>query len=1081
MRPRAVLLITLAVIAAAVPVVLAATPNAVLPAQRLDAKVLLLSADGTEPGFAAWKYELTREGVPFDAVVSYTGAAKTSTLTDARLAGYDGDQHAKYDAVILASGDLGHQVSNADGTTSYISALTDSEWAALAKFERTFGIRQLSDNTAPSPAHGLVAVGGASQDGKTGTLTAAGLSAFPYLKGPIPIPNDDPNPAASEAFGYAGSPVDPASWQTLVGAPGGGAYLGIYTHPDDGREEMVMTVAGNESQSHVQLLRHGMLNWVTRGVFLGYQRNYLELQVDDLFLGDDAWNPAAHATSFDPADASRMTAADVAQAVQWSKARNLRIDFAFNGGGSAQWLDQVNNDASTTNDTATDPLVSAIQANKATFGFINHTFDHPNMDCSSASFIAKEINDNKAWAAAHGLPIDPREVVTGEHSGLANSRPGNPGTIDPPSIDEVTPTAGTPPPSTTTPPSTTPPATAGVPSGTYEYALTAHSAAGESTASIAAPTVVGSTGTVGSTAAVTFNAVCHATSYTLYRRPATAGTATAGAWSVVGTLARSATAPTDDGTNPLSLTIVDNSAAGTAGAPPAANGAALAPYGQNPNYLTGVLSAGIGVVATDGSKTYPVTPGDVAGAQWPLGATFTEGTPPASIQAFPRYPSNVYYNVSRQGQQLDEYNWIYVAPANGGGCVPIAQVTTCRTTPATWADYVTSENTIMFRHLMGNDPRPHFMHQSNLADYNPALQETDPNQGGVLYPVVDGLLGRYDTTVDRGKAPLVQLPSAQIAATLAQQSTWAAHLAAGDVTAWLQDGRLHVKNASAAPVDVPLTGTTIGDPYAGQRSGWTTVAAGAEQVLAPDEPGNTAAPAVTGTPRAGERLTARDGTWTGTPTIALGHQWQRCDAKGQSCRNIAGATAPSYVVGAGDAGATLRVVVSAGNWIASVSQAPSPATAVVGAAPASDGGSAPGANGGGGRPGANGVAGAGGKSSGTALKLTKLTMSPRRFAVAHRRKPQGTRLDGSRITFQLTKAAKVRLVIQRQAGSKHHRRWVIVGTIQRLAAKGTAVVRFTGRFGGKPIAPRAYRLTVTATAGQETAGPMRAAFRVVRG
>ena len=52
-----------------------------------------------------------------------------------------------------------------------------------------------------------------------------------------------------------------------------------------------MTVASNQFQSHNQLLRHGMLNWVTRGVFLGYQRNYLELQVDDLFLGDDAWDP----------------------------------------------------------------------------------------------------------------------------------------------------------------------------------------------------------------------------------------------------------------------------------------------------------------------------------------------------------------------------------------------------------------------------------------------------------------------------------------------------------------------------------------------------------------------------------------------------------------------------------------------------------------------------------------------------------------------------------------------------------------------------------------------------------------------
>jgi hypothetical protein len=1047
MRWRLILLVALAVVGVAVPVVLAATPGHVLPDQRLDAKVLLLSADGTEPGFAAWKYELTREGVPFDAVVSYAGAAKASTLTDAGLADY-GDQHAKYDAVILATGDLGRQVDNGNGTTSYLSALTDVEWAALAKFEQTFGVRQLSDYTAPSPAHGLVAVGGASQDGKSGTLTAAGKAAFPYLKGPIPIPDDDPNPAASEAFGYAGTPVDPQSWETLVSAPAGGAYLGIYTHPDDGREEMVMTVAANENQSHAQLLRHGMLNWVTRGVFLGYQRNYLELQVDDLFLGDDAWDPAANTTNYDPAAASRMSAGDVAQAVSWSKARNVRIDFAFNGGGSALWQDQTG--------AASDPLVGAIQANQSSFGFVNHTFDHPNLDCSTASFITKEVNDNVAWAAAHGIPIDHTEVVTGEHSGLANSRPGNPGTIDPPSIDEAE-------------PGTTAAPTGGVPAGTYDYALTAHSAAGESTASIVSAVAVA---TAGVSVPVSFNAVCHAASYTLYR-----STAGSGAWSVVGTLARSATAATDDGTNPLTLTIIDNQVAGTSGAPPAANGAALAPYAQNPNYLAGLLTAGIGVVATDASKTYPVDPANVAGAQWPLGATFTEGTPPDRFQAVPRYPSNVYYNVSRQVQQLDEYNWIYVAPANGGGCVPIPQVTTCRTAPATWSEYVASENTIMFRHLMGNDPRPHFMHQSNLADYDPALPETDANQGGVLYPVVDGLLGRYDTTVDRAKAPLVQLTSAQVAATLAQQNTWAAHLAAGDVTAWLQDGKLHVKNTSSAAVDVPLTGTTVGEPYAGQRSGWKSIAAGAEAVLTPDEPVNSKAPAVTGTPRAGETLTAHDGTWTGTPTIGFGHQWQRCDSKGNGCKSVAGATAATYVATADDVGATLRVVVAAGNWIASVSQAPSPATDVVAKAPvAADDGDR-----GRGRPVAGGVSGKGKSSAGSPLKLTKVTMSPKRFAVSHRRKPRGTRLDGSRITFKLTKRATVRLVFQRQGGSKHHRRWVTVGTIRRSASKGTGVVRFTGRFGAKPMAPRAYRLTVTATAGREKSGPKRVRFRVVSG
>jgi hypothetical protein len=75
----------------------------------------------------------------------------------------------------------------------------------------------------------------------------------------------------------------------------------------------------------------------------------------------------------------------------------------------------------------------------------------------------------------------------------------------------------------------------------------------------------------------------------------------------------------------------------------------------------------------------------------------------------------------------------------------------------------------------------------------------------------------------------------------------------------------------------------------------------------------------------------------------------------------------------------------------------------------------------------------------------------------------------------------VRLTFQRQVGSKKHRRWVTVGTLRRSAAKGTGAVRFTGRFKAKPLAPRAYRLTVTATAGREKSAPKRVSFRVVKG
>jgi hypothetical protein len=99
----------------------------------------------------------------------------------------------------------------------------------------------------------------------------------------------------------------------------------------------------------------------------------------------------------------------------------------------------------------------------------------------------------------------------------------------------------------------------------------------------------------------------------------------------------------------------------------------------------------------------------------------------------------------------------------------------------------------------------------------------------------------------------------------------------------------------------------------------------------PSSPTNTVPPSITGTATEGQKLSADTGAWTGSPT-SYTYQWQDCNASGESCSNIGGATASTYNLLAGDVGHTLRVVVTASNAGGSTPST-SAATATVAADP----------------------------------------------------------------------------------------------------------------------------------------------------
>ncbi|MFL5844958.1 MAG: LamG-like jellyroll fold domain-containing protein [Solirubrobacteraceae bacterium] len=363
----------------------AETPPAV-GGKALDLKLLLVSADGTEPTFHWWRDALTKQGVPFDTLIAATAPDLTA---DALRAGLD---HGRYQGVVLATGGLAY---SPDGGFTWASALSGAEWATLQDYEREFGVREVDAYAYPQPVYGLEAgAAGSDMSGVQAHVSAGGGDVFSALVGPVPVDQ--------WSWGYQGTPAPGSSWRTLVDGPSG-AIAGTYVR-SDGTEALVNTVDTNEWSLHGHVLFGGMLEWVTRGVHLGSSRNYLGVDVDDVFLPDDRWSVTSHTTPEDAPNPVRMTPADVTRALDWQHASGVKLNLLFNGDGAS----------------AGDPLTAALLAHKSDFRWTSHTFSHPNLDAAGINEIKAEIWKNADFANDHGLPFDPEELTTGEHSGLAN-------------------------------------------------------------------------------------------------------------------------------------------------------------------------------------------------------------------------------------------------------------------------------------------------------------------------------------------------------------------------------------------------------------------------------------------------------------------------------------------------------------------------------------------------------------------------------------------------------------------------------------------------------------------------------------
>jgi hypothetical protein len=373
----------------------------------IDMRLLVISADESETDYPAIRSFLDQVGMPYDVLV-----ATRDTLTPEVLS--DGTSRGKYQGIVLTTGNLTYL----DPVAGWQSAFSPEEWATLRAYQSTFGVRSVTSYTFPEAAYGLEYAGYVDTLGSSlgATLTDAGRMVWPYVNEANPV-------QLTGAWVYLGRVLDPARTTPLLNVTvGGETYPVASVTSYDGYENLTVTVANNPNLVHSLLLSTGWINWVTKGHWLGNRTANMDIQIDDLFIADDVWDPATNTAS----GSYRNRPVDITALVNYQNARRadpltpgFKMEWAFNGSGAS----------------STDPLTQAVVANRSQFGFINHTFDHFNLDCgdcpdptgvitTNPAQIRDQIRRNRELGISLGLPSDVDTLVQPDISGI--NTPPNP-------------------------------------------------------------------------------------------------------------------------------------------------------------------------------------------------------------------------------------------------------------------------------------------------------------------------------------------------------------------------------------------------------------------------------------------------------------------------------------------------------------------------------------------------------------------------------------------------------------------------------------------------------------------------------
>ena len=394
----------------------AAAAAPAVPTNQVGVRALVIGVNSSDFGIATWTSMLDRVGAAYDVLDAQTTALTSSSLVNA-------DGTGRYNAILLTSNSLLYQ----DSTGAYASALSADQWNLLWAYERTYAVRQatLYNSYGTFPEDYCLRAGTEGGVGSTpqlATLTAAATGSGPFsdLKPAAQIP-------ITQSYVYDDTLAAGCSATPVLTS--GASTLGVLTTSADGRQRLSLTFTSNQYLLQADLLTYAMFRWASRGLFFGELRHSLNVDVDDWFNTSDELLPTGTLTTWQMTahDAYNASLQQAALRKQYPLASQFTMGMAFNGSDA-----NLSAGSTCSPNGGVNQLTATSRCLRNTFRWINHTYDHPDMDFTNYTQSVSEITQNFQVATQLGLPAPTNVVKTGGYSGLGVYNPNPNDDVDPP-------------------------------------------------------------------------------------------------------------------------------------------------------------------------------------------------------------------------------------------------------------------------------------------------------------------------------------------------------------------------------------------------------------------------------------------------------------------------------------------------------------------------------------------------------------------------------------------------------------------------------------------------------------------------